>query len=61
MTHTDIDQFREFYEMTEQVDAAKNGDNFTQFIHFCVERLRKGDQVQVIWNDYQQLVRHRDL
>lgn len=56
MTRYEFEQFREFYEMAEQADAAQGEEAFAQFIRFCVERLNKGDQVQVIWRDYQERV-----
>lgn len=27
--------------------------NYAAFIRYCLERLNKGDSVQVIWRDYQ--------
>lgn len=57
MTKHEFEQFREFYELAEQADAARCEDAFVQFIRFCVERLKRGDQVQAIWRDYQETVR----
>lgn len=30
------------------------GSAFICFLHYCVERINKGDSVQVIWNDFQE-------
>lgn len=57
MTKQEYEQFCEFYEMAEQASAAQSEDAFVQFIRFCVERLKRGDQVQAIWRDYQETVR----
>jgi len=57
MTKYEFEQFREFYEMAEQASAAQTEDSFADFIRFCVERLKRGDQVQAIWHDYQETVR----
>lgn len=57
MVNNELEQFRKFYEMAEQAKSAKKEEEFIEFIHFCVERLKKGDQVQVIWNDYQETIR----
>ena len=57
MIKNDFEQFREFYEMAEQTETAQIGEKFTEFIHFCVERLKRGDPVQAIWNDYLETVR----
>lgn len=34
-------------------------DDFIAFLHFCLERLNKGEQVQAIWNDYLKSVGRR--
>lgn len=52
MTKNEFEQFREFYEMAEQAESAQIEEEFIDFIRFCVERLEKGDPVQVIWRDY---------
>lgn len=57
MTKYEFEQFRKFYEMAEQASAAQSEDSFVEFIRFCVERLKRGDQVQAIWHDYQETVR----
>lgn len=57
MTRNEFEQFREFYEMAEQAESAQNGEKFVEFIRFCVERLKRGDPVQAIWNDYLETVR----
>ena len=57
MTKYEFEQFREFYEMAEQASAAQSDDAFADFIRFCVERLKRGDPVQVIWHDYLETVR----
>ena len=57
MTKYEFEQFREFYEMAEQAESAQNGEKFVEFIRFCVERLKRGDPVQAIWNDYLETVR----
>lgn len=55
MTRNDFEQFREFWEMAEAVAAADKQDSFVAFIRFCVERLERGDPVQAIWSDYQEI------
>lgn len=57
MKNKDFEQFRKFYEMAEQAKSAQNEEAFAEFIRFCVERLKRGDQVQAIWNDYQETIR----
>lgn len=57
MTKTGLEQFRRLSEMAEQTESAQNADKFLTFIRFCVERLKKGDQVQAIWHDYQETIR----
>lgn len=57
MTKQEFEQFREFYEMAEQAESAQNGEAFLDFICFCVERLKRGDPVQAIWNDFQERAR----
>ena len=52
MTKQDCEQFRRFYDMTEQAKSAQIEEEFAEFIRFCVERLKRGDQVQSIWNDF---------
>lgn len=52
MKKQDCEQFRRFYDMTEQAKSAQIEKEFAEFIRFCVERLRRGDQVQSIWNDF---------
>lgn len=56
MTRNEFEQFREFWEMAETVAAAEKQDSFVAFIRFCVERLKRGDPVPTIWNDYQESV-----
>lgn len=57
MVNDESEQFRKFYEMAEQAKSAKKEEEFVEFIRFCVERLKKGDQVQAIWNDYRETIR----
>lgn len=56
MTHNEYEQFRKFYEMAEQAKSAQCEEEFLKFIRFCLERLKKGDQVQAIWRDYQRTI-----
>lgn len=56
MVNNELEQFRKFYEMAEQAKSAKKEEEFMGFIRFCVERLKKGDQVQAIWHDYQRTI-----
>lgn len=56
MTHNEYEQFRKFYEMAEQAKSAQCEEEFLKFIRFCLERLKKGDQVQAIWHDYQRTI-----
>lgn len=55
MTYNEYEQFRKFYEMAEQAKSAQCEERFLDFISFCLERLKIGDQAQVIWNDYQEI------
>lgn len=57
MTNNEYEQFRKFYEMAEQARSAQKEEDFLEFIRFCVERLNRGEQVQAIWNDYQETIR----
>lgn len=56
MTNRDYAQFREYCEIVERVKSAHNEDAFIAFIRFCSERLKRGDQVQAIWRDYQAIM-----
>ena len=40
----------------ELYDQADDKQSFISFLRFCSERLDKGETVQAIWNDYQELI-----
>jgi hypothetical protein len=35
------------------IGTLKDSEDFIAFLHYCVQRLDKGEPVQVIWNDFQ--------
>lgn len=47
-----LTKYCEFVVLSQQL--YKNAsDDYINFLRFCEERLHRGDQVQVIWLDYQ--------
>lgn len=43
----------EMKELSQKMLSAGCEGNFIAFLRYCSERLKKGDSVQAIWNDYQ--------
>ena len=37
----------------KSIASLKDSSDFIVFLHYCAERLNKGEPVQAIWNDYQ--------
>lgn len=56
MSKTESEQFRELREMAEQFEPVQRKEAFFEFIRFCAERLKRDEQVQAIWHDYQESI-----
>ena len=57
MESNGISEYCEFMSISKEVINLEQNNAYINFLRFCVERLRRGDQVQAIWRDYLDQVR----
>ena len=52
MKQDSLSEYCEFESLSQMLLVAEK-DDYIKFLRFCEEHLRKGEQVQAIWSDYQ--------